>query len=74
MRIKLKYIGIIDIELPESVELPDGSTIEVLMDVFGNDRMELHNATFLLNREPADVKKVLCDGDSLLILQVLGGG
>jgi molybdopterin converting factor small subunit len=74
MRISVKYFGIVDLELPEFLVLLEDSTVGTIMDSLGDMKEEIYNATFLVNKEPADMKTILKDGDSLLILQVLGGG
>lgn len=74
MKVKIKYLGIVDISIPSLTELEEGSRVQAVIDMLGDMKQEVENATFLVNKEPADIMTVLQDGDTLLILQVLGGG
>jgi len=78
LKIRLKYIGLGETNLPKYLELPEGTDIEGLIH-FLKDRIEapleyLFKSTFLVNNSKAHMNTVLKDGDEVLILHPLGGG
>ncbi|MDX9916636.1 MAG: MoaD/ThiS family protein [Gudongella sp.] len=74
MRITIKYIGIMDVKIPSRIDLPVNTTVDnVLLRLFG-DNPEEDNFNVLINEKVASRSSILSEGDSLLILQVLGGG
>ena len=74
MKINIKYFGIMDYDLPSEITLEEGSSIKSVADVISLGSTDIDTFTLLLNDEPASYNDVLKDGDTLLILQVLGGG
>ena len=74
MLINIKYLGIMDYDLPSEITLKEGSTIKRAVQIISLEDSDTDTFVFLLNDEPAGNDDVLKDGDSLLILQVLGGG
>lgn len=78
MRIKLKHFGLGTIDLPEYMELPEGTNIEEFVYLIQKNveipSEYLSTSTFLVNNSKADKNTVLNDGDEVLILRPLGGG
>lgn len=74
MLINIKYLGIMDYDLPSEITLEKGSTIKRAVEIVSLEGSDIETYTFLLNYEPAGFDVELKDGDTLLILQVLGGG
>lgn len=74
MVISIKYFGIMNYDLPSEITLEEDSTIKRAVEIVPLDGSDLDTLTFLLNNEPAGIDVGLKDGDTLLILQVLGGG
>lgn len=74
MVISIKYFGIINYDLPSKISLEKGSTIKRAIETVPLEDLDIDTLTFLLNNEPAGIDVELKDGDTLLILQVLGGG
>ncbi|MGB4440151.1 MAG: MoaD/ThiS family protein [Sedimentibacter sp.] len=79
MVIKIKYYGIDTTNLPLTVELPENSTIENLLDhiseIINDSRSSLLKSSMILvNKAKADNKTSLHDKDELHVLNVLGGG
>ena len=74
MLINIKYLGIMDYDLPSEITLKEGSTIKRAVQIISLEDSDTDTFVFLLNDEPAGNDDVLKDGDSLLVLQVLGGG
>ena len=74
MLINIKYLGIMDYDLPSEITLKEGSTIKRAVQIISLEGSDTDTFIFLLNDEPAGNDDVLKDGDTLLILQVLGGG
>ncbi|HCO18033.1 MoaD/ThiS family protein [Gudongella oleilytica] len=74
MKIYVKYLGVMDYDLPLEIIINEGSTIKNLFDEILDDDKELFNSVFLVNNLPASLEQELKEGDTLLILQVLGGG
>lgn len=79
MVIKIKYYGVDTTNLPLTVELPENSTIEDLLDhvseIINDSRSSLlKSSMFLVNKSKADKKATLHDNDELHVLNVLGGG
>ena len=74
MLINIKYLGIMDYDLPSEITLKEGSTIKRAVQIISLEDSDTDTFVFLLNDEPAGNDDVLKDGDTLLILQVLGGG
>lgn len=84
MIIKLKYTGILTSLIGnemKKIELPEGSTIEEMLDIaFDKHKFEdyminvLNLAVFLVNESIADKSTVLKDGDEVIVLNSLGGG
>jgi sulfur carrier protein ThiS len=77
--IKIKYFGVETTSLPLTIELPENSTIEILLDYISeiiNDSIDslLRSAVFLVNKSRADKETVLHDKDEVHILYILGGG
>jgi len=75
--IKLKYFGVATSNYPSNIELPEDSTIEYLLHEIKdkiNDPIDtlLKSAVILINKSKADKNTILCDGDEVLILYVLG--
>lgn len=65
----------------KKIELPEGSTIEEMLDkAFDKHKFEdyminvLNLAVFLVNESIADKSTVLKDGDEVIVLNSLGGG
>ena len=65
----------------KKIELPEGSTIEEMLDIaFDKHKFEdyminvLNLAVFLVNESIADKSTVLKDGDEVIVLNSLGGG
>ncbi len=74
MLINIKYLGIMDYDLPSEITLKEGSNIKRAVEIVSLEGSDIETYTFLLNDEPAGFDVELKDGDTLLILQVLGGG
>lgn len=74
MLINIKYLGIMDYDLPSEITLKEGSTIKRAVQIISLEGSDTDTFIFLLNDEPAGFDVELKDGDTLLILQVLGGG
>lgn len=79
MQITVKYFGLQTTSLPLTLFAQEGTTVkELLMMVTSKiqDSEEdlLKRATFLVNGSRSDLETELKDGDTLLILHVLGGG
>lgn len=79
MVIKIKYYGIDTTNLPLTVELPEHSTIENLLDhvseITNDSRSSLlKSSMFLVNNAKADHTTSLHDKDVVHVLNVLGGG
>lgn len=80
--VKVKPLGVAKAYLQrelENVELPEGATIENLLEAItikkdNVDLSLLDVATFLVNREPAPRKTILKDGDEVIIMLRLVGG
>lgn len=74
MKIYVKYLGVMDYNLPLEIKITEGSTVKNLIDEIADDNDELLDSVFLVNNLPASLEQELKEGDTLLILQVLGGG
>ncbi len=74
MRITVKYMGIMDVEIPSQIDLPVNTTVDKVLLILFGDNPEENNFNVLINEKAASRSSILSEGDNLLILQVLGGG
>lgn len=82
MIITYRYLGLpftgMDFQ-SKQMELKENVTIQVFMKYFLEqypfcDQSFVEKSSILVNKHHADQKTILQDGDSLLIMKVLGGG
>ena len=61
----------------ESMELPEGAIVEEAIRESLNSpgvTEEVFDGSFMINRNPANLKSVLADGDELIAIKVINGG
>lgn len=77
MQVKIEYIGFIHIEgVPSNttLDLPDGTTVDELLDRFEFKENERTYLIPVINRERKSRTTELEDGDSLFLYYPVGGG
>lgn len=75
MKVKLKFIGVVDIEAPSELRIDgDATVLEVIEYLENINSLEIQGLTVLVNKEKASLDKRLKEGDEILLLQPIGGG
>lgn len=75
MKVKLKFIGVVDIEAPSELKIEgDATVLEVIEYLENINSISIQGLTVLVNKEKASLDKKLKEGDYILILQPIGGG
>lgn len=75
MKVKLKFIGVVDIEAPSELKIEGGATVLEVIEYLENiNSISIQGLTVLVNKEKASLDKKLKEGDDILFLQPIGGG
>jgi sulfur carrier protein ThiS len=75
MKVKLKFIGVVDIEVPSELRIDgDVTVLEVIEYLENLNALKIEGLTVLVNKEKASLDKTLKEGDEILLLQPIGGG
>ena len=75
MKVKLKFIGVVDIEAPSELRIEgDATVLEVIEYLENINSLEIQGLTVFVNKEKASLDKRLKEGDEILLLQPIGGG
>lgn len=75
MKVKLKFIGVVDIEAPSELKIEgDATVLEVIESLENINSISIQGLTVLVNKEKASLDKKLKEGDDILFLQPIGGG
>ncbi|MCR3956488.1 MAG: MoaD/ThiS family protein [Gudongella sp.] len=75
MKVRLKFIGVVDIEVPSELRIDgDASVLEVIEYLENLNSMEIDGLTVLVNKEKSSLERTLKEGDEILLLQPIGGG
>ena len=75
MKVKLKFIGVVDIEVPSELRIDgDATVLEVIEYLEKLNALKIDGLTVLVNKEKASLDKTLKEGDEILLLQPIGGG
>lgn len=75
MKVKLKFIGVVDIEAPSELRIDGDATVLKVIEYLENiNSLEIQGLTVLVNKEKASLDKRLKEGDEILLLQPIGGG
>ena len=75
MKVKLKFIGVVDIEAPSELRIDgDATVLEVIEYLENINSLEIQGLTVLVNKQKASLDKRLKEGDEILLLQPSGGG
>ncbi|WP_409229035.1 MoaD/ThiS family protein [Gudongella sp. SC589] len=75
MKVKLKFMGVIDIEAPTELHIHGDATVMEVIEYLENmNSIEIQGLTVLVNKEKASLDKSLKEGDEILLLQPIGGG
>ena len=75
MKVKLKFIGVVDIEVPSELRIGgDATVLEVIEYLEKLNALKIDGLTVLVNKEKASLDKTLKEGDEILLLQPIGGG
>jgi len=75
MKVKLKFIGVVDIEVPSELRIDgDATVLEVIEYLENLNALKIDGLTVLVNKEKASLDKTLKEGDEILLLQPIGGG
>jgi molybdopterin converting factor small subunit len=75
MKVKLKFIGVVDIEAPSELKIEgDATVLEVIEYLENINSISIQGLTVLVNKEKASLDKKLKEGDDILFLQPIGGG
>ncbi|MBC7088086.1 MAG: MoaD/ThiS family protein [Tissierellales bacterium] len=79
MIVKLKYMGVIHDNMPDMLELEEGSDLNqlksTLIELSSEDlKPIIQNATFIVNDSSAKDDTILNENDKIIVLTPLGGG
>ena len=75
LKVKLKFIGVVDIEAPSELKIEgDATVLEVIEYLENINSISIQGLTVLVNKEKASLDKKLKEGDDILFLQPIGGG
>jgi len=75
MKVKLKFIGVVDIEAPSELKIEgDATVLEVIEYLENINSISIQGLIVLVNKEKASLDKKLKEGDDILFLQPIGGG
>lgn len=75
MLVRIKYIGVRDVEVPAELDLDRVRKVkDVVQYISELNEVVLKGVTVLVNKEKASFETELKEGDEILLLQVLGGG
>jgi|GEM_PF-1280705 molybdopterin converting factor small subunit len=75
MKVKLKFIGVVDIEVPSELRIDGDATVLEIVEYLENlNSMEIDGLTVLVNKEKSSLERTLKEGDEILLLQPIGGG
>ena len=75
MKVKLKFIGVVDIEVPSELRIDgDATVLEVIEYLENLNALKIDGLTVLVNKEKASLERTLKEGDEILLLQPIGGG
>ena len=75
MKVKLKFIGVVDIEVPSELRIDgDATVLEVIEYLEKLNALKIDGLTVLVNKEKASLERTLKEGDEILLLQPIGGG
>jgi molybdopterin converting factor small subunit len=75
MKVKLKFIGVVDIEVPSELRIDGDATVLEIVEYLENlNALKIQGLTVFVNKEKASLDKKLKEGDEILLLQPIGGG
>ncbi|WP_422486656.1 MoaD/ThiS family protein [Gudongella sp. DL1XJH-153] len=75
MIVKIKFIGVTDIDIPSEMSLEKDATVADVVNYLERvNGSPVDGLTILVNKEKTSLDTKLQEDDQILILQVLGGG